>query len=28
VMENFVFDKKEQPKFEDVGDWRQEYELD
>ena len=28
VMENFIFDKKEQPKFEDVGDWRQEYELD
>jgi carbamoyltransferase len=28
VMENFLFDKKEQPAFKDAGDWRQEYELD
>jgi len=28
VMENFLFNKKDQPAFQDVGDWRQEYELD
>ncbi|MGQ9689143.1 MAG: carbamoyltransferase family protein [Desulfobaccales bacterium] len=28
VMENFLFDKKEQPAFREEGDWRQEYELD
>jgi carbamoyltransferase len=28
VMEDFVFDKKEQPAFQDHQDWRQEFELD
>ena len=28
VMEDFLFDKKEQPSFEDHQDWRQEFELD
>jgi carbamoyltransferase len=28
VMENFLFDKKEQPDFQDHQDWRQEFELD
>ncbi len=28
VLEDFLFDKKEQPAFQDHQDWRQEYELD
>ncbi len=28
VLENFVLDKKQQPKFEEKGDWRREFQLD
>jgi carbamoyltransferase len=28
VMENCILRKEEQPKFEEGGDWREEYELD
>jgi len=28
VVENFVLFKDEQPEFADVGDWREEFELD
>jgi hypothetical protein len=28
VMEDFFFDKKDQPAFADHHDWRQEFELD
>jgi carbamoyltransferase len=28
VMEDFVFDKKEQPAWQEAQDWRQEFELD
>jgi carbamoyltransferase len=28
VLENFVLDKQEQPKFVESGDWRKEFQLD
>ena len=28
VVGNYVFDKKEQPKFADTADWRTEFKLD
>jgi carbamoyltransferase len=28
VLGNFVFDKKQQPKWEEQKDWREEYSLD